>query len=91
MKCLFNRFALGMLALSAVGVVCVGTASAANVYVARSSSYVSNPGSTVMLNPQPLPPKVFLNSSNFGSQVMLNPQPLPPKWKTVRRVSRVKK
>jgi hypothetical protein len=34
---------------------------------------LNNPGSKVMLNPQPLPPK----SNPNGSKVMLNPQPLP--------------
>jgi hypothetical protein len=51
-------------------------------YVARPYGSVANainPGSTVSLNPQPLPPKVFSQSGNFGSTVSLNPQPLPPK------------
>ena len=37
------------------------------------------PGSEVMLNPQPLPPKETHQFVTFGSEVMLNPQPLPPK------------
>jgi hypothetical protein len=38
------------------------------------------PGSTVSINPQPLPPKELLQSSylNPGVLVGLNPQPLPP-------------
>jgi hypothetical protein len=38
---------------------------------------------TVMLNPQPLPPRDYFSSqttTNFDA-VMLNPQPLPPKEK----------
>jgi hypothetical protein len=40
-----------------------------------------NPGSKVMLNPQPLPPRTAVNTSinSNASKVMLNPQPLPPK------------
>jgi hypothetical protein len=42
---------------------------------------VGSPGSKVMLNPQPLPPRTNVNTSvnSNASKVMLNPQPLPPK------------
>jgi len=50
---------------------------------------IQNPGSKVMLNPQPLPPKdaglakrgiiIVSGKSKKGGDVMLNPQPLPPK------------
>jgi hypothetical protein len=45
------------------------------------STSVGRPGSKVMLNPQPLPPKTRVNTSinASSSNVMLNPQPLPPK------------
>jgi hypothetical protein len=47
------------------------------------SGLVGSPGSKVMLNPQPLPPKTKVNPavSSNASKVMLNPQPqpLPPK------------
>lgn len=45
------------------------------------SGLVQSPGSKVMLNPQPLPPKTKVNPaiSSNASKVMLNPQPLPPK------------
>jgi|SRR5450755_2721604 hypothetical protein len=40
-----------------------------------------SPGSKVMLNPQPLPPRTNVNPSinSKASKVMLNPQPLPPR------------
>ena len=41
-----------------------------------------NPGSTVMINPQPLPPRYLVQSSlgaaHSGDQVGFNPQPDPP-------------
>lgn len=41
-----------------------------------------NPGDTVSLNPQPLPPKTYFGPrSNFGDDVSLNPQPLPPRYR----------
>jgi hypothetical protein len=42
---------------------------------------LSNPGSKVMLNPQPLPPRYLTPFQRFnpGTKVMLNPQPLPPR------------
>ena len=45
------------------------------------SGLVRSPGSKVMLNPQPLPPRAKVNRSinSNASKVMLNPQPLPPK------------
>lgn len=45
------------------------------------SGLVRSPGSKVMLNPQPLPPKTRVNPAtrSNASKVMLNPQPLPPK------------
>jgi hypothetical protein len=47
---------------------------------AKSGS-VASPGSKVMLNPQPLPPRTNDNpsSNSNAAKVMLNPQPLPPK------------
>jgi len=50
---------------------------------ARSIIIVSGkkaPGSKVMLNPQPLPPRTNVNPSinSKASKVTLNPQPLPP-------------
>ena len=41
---------------------------------------VETPGSTVSLNPQPLPPRQMLQSSALtpGALVSINPQPLPP-------------
>lgn len=62
----------------------VGTQSFAGV---RNKSlgkvqYLSQPGDTVSLNPQPLPPRVLgTNSLRLGDAVSLNPQPLPPKEK----------
>ena len=43
-------------------------------------SVLPSPGSTVSINPQPLPPGEMLQPSylNPGSLVSLNPQPLPP-------------
>jgi hypothetical protein len=45
------------------------------------SGSIGQPGSKVMLNPQPLPPRTTVNNSinSNGSKVMINPQPLPPK------------
>lgn len=40
-----------------------------------------NPGDTVSLNPQPLPPKTYFGPRNFGDDVSLNPQPLPPRYR----------
>jgi hypothetical protein len=83
MTCLFKRASLVVLVFSLVGVIHATSAEAGNngfkrTYYARR---FQSPGSTVMLNPQPLPPKVYINSGNFGGNVMLNPQPLPPRWK----------
>ena len=56
---------------------------------------IQNPGSKVMLNPQPLPPKdaglakrgiiIVSGKSKKGGDVMLTPQPLPPKERLVSR------
>ena len=43
------------------------------------ASKFNNPASKVMLNPQPLPPRVNTSINSNASKVMLNPQPLPPK------------
>jgi hypothetical protein len=44
---------------------------------------------TVMLNPQPLPPKEKISMVSRFDSVMLNPQPLPPKvFKTTKFKSR---
>jgi len=51
---------------------------------ADAASSFSNPGSRVMLNPQPLPPGGGVVAgrpalTNPAGRVMLNPQPLPPR------------
>jgi len=49
---------------------------------AATAQNFSSPGSRVMINPQPLPPKTATTTVNPGTQfnkVMLNPQPLPPR------------
>ena len=47
---------------------------------ANTSFSRTAPGGAVMLNPQPLPPKVSeLRVRTGADAVMLNPQPLPPK------------
>ena len=57
-----------------------GVLGAAAAFAATATGF--NPGSRVMLNPQPLPPKTATTKINPGTQfnkVMLNPQPLPPR------------
>ena len=46
----------------------------------HGGSVLPSPGSTVSINPQPLPPGEMVQPSylNPGSLVSLNPQPLPP-------------
>ena len=41
-----------------------------------AETVLRRPGGTVMLNPQPLPPRWIFRP---GGTVMLNPQPLPPR------------
>jgi hypothetical protein len=47
----------------------------------KNAKSASSPGSKVMLNPQPLPPRIKETTAirSNTSNVMLNPQPLPPK------------
>ncbi len=54
--------------------------TAASLLNTRVHGSVPTPGSTVEINPQPLPPKEMLQPSwlNPGLLVSLNPQPLPP-------------
>lgn len=85
--------------LSAIGLVALATTAGASWIgtgaVAATSdtppalvSEWTRPGSDVMLNPQPLPPKTTHFQDDLSS-VMLNPQPLPPKWQLDDEVSRV--
>jgi len=46
-------------------------------YAAQSSFF----GDEVMLNPQPLPPRV--TQFSYGDEVTINPQPLPPRVLTL--------
>lgn len=55
-----------LITLTAVGFAAAGAADAKITFKFKRPT----PGSTVMLNPQPLPP---------AAKVALNPQPLPPR------------
>ena len=73
--------------INLIGVAIIGFGVAFAPFAASAGSLSS--ADTVMLNPQPLPPKEKISMVSRFDAVMLNPQPLPPKvFKTTRFKSR---
>jgi len=73
------------------GIIIVGGSEQGKVKQGTSSSKIqrslkNRPGSDVMLNPQPLPPKAKSKVVAPASDVMLNPQPLPPKVRAQQKL-----
>ena len=84
-KSIFVLAAAAALSSSAVVPASAGTTSAypghlgdATKFSSAASQSTFRPGSWVMINPQPLPPR-YQSTLRPGGWVMLNPQPLPPR------------
>jgi hypothetical protein len=66
------------------------TASGQRAIIIVGGKNKGRPGSSRMLNPQPLPPKQKASRKKKSGSRMLNPQPLPPKRKASRKKKKIR-